>query len=123
MSLLKGVLSSDLEMVKNSIGQGDEINYIFDMKPPLSLLEIAIQISSEKNSDSAKDIVSYLKLHGALTYDEYMKRPAVINTPLPPLYKKSLMKRNVRSGIALASRGGYSKRNRKLRRTRKIRRS
>jgi len=124
MSILKGIFNSDLEMVKKYVERGDEINLIFNTYPPSSLLEIAMHISSEKNSpESSKSIVTYMKDNDAVTYDEFMKRPPVINMHLPPLYKKTVLnkKRNFTSGITLASRGGYSKRNRKLRRTRKIR--
>jgi hypothetical protein len=119
MSLLKAILESDYVKVSKSINKGDDPNVTLNTIPPISMLDLAIDISKEHPSSRANSIITLLKSRGARTYEELLVSKPRNN--LPPLSVKGTASGNIKTkGIAsLPRRGGTLRRPRFTRKNRK----
>lgn len=116
MSLLKAILDSNYTKAAKSINRGYKVNDTLNTKPPMSMLDIAIQTREASPSEKADSIIDLLKSKGGLTYAELLVTKARNN--LPPLSVKGTIRGNIKkTGIAGLPRGGF----RRSRRTRKNR--
>jgi len=118
MSLFKAIIDSDYMKVVRCINKGANINELMNPRTPLSMLDIAIQISKDDSSNKAAiSIVNLLKAKGALTYDELLNQKPKNITGLPPRSVKGTTTINKTKGIAsLPRRGGSRRKTRKHRR-------
>ena len=119
MSLLKAILESDYLKLTKSINKGNDPNVTLNTVPPMSMLDLAIEISNEHPSSRANSIITLLKSKGAKTYDDLLISKPRNN--LPPLSVKGVASGNIKTkGIAsLPRRGGTLRRPRFTRKNRK----
>lgn len=93
MSLFTAILRSDYKMVRQLINSMDnsrerniELNMTIGDNPPMTLYDIAVEQNKEVGSKASKDIMEFLALKGAMTYEELIKTyPPQRVSPLLPL--------------------------------------
>ena len=124
MSLLKAIMRSNYLELVEALDNGENVNNTLKSSPPMTMLEVALEVNKENPSSQANSIIVLLKAKGAKTYEELSNPAPAVKKNLPPLHVRGRATGNIKTtGIAgLPRRGGLRRTRRRLSRSRKNRR-
>ena len=123
MSLLSAIMKSEYLEVVEALDNKENVNATLNSNPPMTMLEVALEVNKENPSSLANSIIVLLKAKGAKTYEELLNQGPRVKKNLPPLSVKGKAKGNIKThGIAGPSMGGIRSRHRRNK-SRKTRRS